>query len=538
MTPSRRAVVLELEPRSIQSMRSSKLRRKQLSAARQKTITLAAAFFCCLVFVAAFANGACGAPQVSKAPEAVKAPGLEKRTRAKVKQRPNVLMIVADDMNHWVRHLGRNRQVITPNLDRLAKRGVTFSHAYCPSPECSPSRTALMSGYRPSTSGIYENMTDWRKVIDRSKTMTAMFRNNGYKVIGAGKIYHDGHNRPEEFDEYYKAAPLKITDEMRRKAIKNLILEPTSVCDEDMFDYRNTSWAIEQINKKRDKPFFLACGMKKPHLAWSVPKKYYEMYKGKIELPRVLETDLDDVPPFGKLLANDFPPYDGIQKAMVKEKRWEEAVRAYLACITFADMNVGRLMDALDRNHLEKSTIVVFFSDHGFHLGEKMHWRKFTLWEEATRVPFIWVAPGVTKPGGVCSRTVDLMSVYPTLADLCGLTLPKHVEGNGITKLLREPNSAWNRTALNTYGCNNHAVRSEEWRYIRYHDQTEELYDERNDPYEWKNLAGDKRFESVKKRLATHMPSINRSDRFVSDPSTRANQRINSKPGTQIQFDE
>jgi|AGTN01.1.fsa_nt_gi Arylsulfatase A and related enzymes len=485
----------------------------QLSAfVRQIVIDIAKVFVCCLASLMVFNYDACAAPRAANAPHRMGS------------RHPNVIMIVADDMNHWVHHLGRNRQVITPNLDRLAKRGVTFSNAYCAAPECSPSRAALMSGYRPSTSGIYGNMTDWRKVIDSSKMITAMFRNNGYVVLGTGKIYHDDQNRTEEFDKYYCVPQLATTKEQRRKAIKTLILEPLPLRDQDMPDYKNMSWAIEQLGKKHNKPFFLAYGSKKPHLAWSVPQKYYDMYKGKIELPRVLENDLDDIPPFGKLLANDFPPHDRIQQTMVKEKRWEEAVRAYLACITFTDMNIGRLIDALDKNHLNNDTIVLFFSDHGFHLGEKLHWRKFTLWEEATRVPFIWVAAGVTKPGGVCTRSVDLMSVYPTMANLCGMTLPEHVEGVDITKLLREPNRAWNHPALSTYGFNNHAVRSEEWRYIRYHDKTEELYDEKKDPYEWKNLANDKRLESVKKLLSTQLPALNTPDKFFTDRSTRANQ--------------
>ncbi len=424
--------------------------------------------------------------------------------------RPNVLMIVADDLNHWVHHMGRNRQSITPNIDRLAKRGVTFLHAYCAAPVCNPSRAALMSGYRPSSTGVYENITDWRKLIDRSAMLTTMFRNHGYAVLGAGKIYHQGLERLDEFDEYCKLVEIKPTKEERKRAIKTMILDPLNCRDEDMPDYKTTSWAIEQIKKKRSQPFFLACGLKKPHLPWSVPKKYYDMYKGKIELPKVLTTDLDDVPSYGKQLAYGFPPHDGIEQALTKAGKREDAVRAYLACITFSDMNVGRLLNALDKSGASKNTIVVFFGDHGYHFGEKMHWRKFALWEEATRNPLIWVAPGATTPGGVCDRTVDLMSVYPTLADLCHLPVPQHVEGVSIASLLRRPGANWNTPALSTYGYKNHALRSEEWRYIRYHDNTEELYDEKKDPYEWKNLAGEKRFDSVKKELAKHFPSTNK----------------------------
>ncbi len=427
-----------------------------------------------------------------------------------ISNRPNVLMIIADDLNHWVHHMGRNRQSITPNMDRLAKRGVTFLHAYCAAPVCNPSRAALMSGYRPSSTGVYENITDWRKLIDRSAMITTLFRNNGYTVLGAGKIYHQGLERFDEFDEYCKLNEVKPTKEQRKRAIKTMILDPLNCRDEEMPDYKTTSWAIEQIMKKRTKPFFLACGLKKPHLPWSVPKKYYDMYKGKIDLPKVSTTDLDDIPTYGKQLAYGFPPHDGIEQALTKAGKREDAIRAYLACITFSDMNVGRLLDALDKSGASKDTIVVFFGDHGYHLGEKMHWRKFALWEEATRNPLIWIAPGVTTPGGVCNRTVDLMSVYPTLADLCRLPVPQHIEGVSIMSLLRRPGADWNTPALSTYGFKNHALRSEEWRYIRYHDDTEELYDEKKDPYEWKNLAGEKRFESVKHELAKHFPVTNK----------------------------
>src|SRR5205085_11718576 len=206
-----------------------------------------------------------------------------------------------------------------------------------------------------------------------------------------------------------------------------------------------------------------------------------------IQLPPVLETDLDDIPPVGVRMAKP----QGDHAAILKSGRWKDAVQGYLAAISFTDMNIGRLIDALDRSPYKDNTIVVIWGDHGWHLGEKLHWRKFTLWEEATRAPLIWIVPGLTKPNGVCERTVDFMSIYPTLCELCGLATPKHVEGVSIRKLLEDPQAEWNTPALTTHGFQNHAVRTEKWRYIRYADGGDELYDEVNDPMEWKNLAGD-----------------------------------------------
>ena len=201
-----------------------------------------------------------------------------------------------------------------------------------------------------------------------------------------------------------------------------------------------------------------------------------------------METDLDDVPPAGVKMARP----EGDHAKMLESGRWKEAVQAYLAAITFADAMVGRLIDGLDKSPYAQNTIVVFWGDHGWHLGEKQHWRKFALWEEATRAPLIFVVPGVTKPASVCERTVDFMSIYPTLTDLCGLPTPSHVEGQQHSPAAARPCGRWDRPAITTHGYKNHAVRTEGWRYIRYADGGEELYDEAKDPREWVNLAGNR----------------------------------------------
>ncbi len=433
------------------------------------------------------------------------------------KSKPNVLFIAVDDLNHWVKHLGRNKQVMTPNIDRLAARGLTFANAYCAAPSCNPSRAALMTGLRPSTTGVYDNSVDWRPVVSTDKTLVTHFRQNGYTAAGAGKIYHGGFDRKEEWDDYLRkeggdhgdCKPLNSTN-----GVGEIRFSPVDCGDEAIPDYKIASYGIEQLQREHDKPFFLTIGFHKPHMPWNVPKKYFDMYPlDKIELPPYREDDLNDIPPAGVEMArrpgSNSPDKPSDHELLLKSGRWKEAVQAYLASITYLDGQVGRLLDALDRSAYRDNTIIVFWGDHGWSLGEKHHWRKFGLWEEPTRAPLIWVAPGVTKAGTKSTRTVDFMSIYPTLAELCGLPIPKHIEGVSIKKLLADPNAKWTTPALTTHGFQNHAARSAEWRYIRYENGGEELYDETKDPYEWTNVAGHEKNDKVKAELAKVFPKVN-----------------------------
>ena len=419
--------------------------------------------------------------------------------------RPNILLIAVDDLNHWVGHLGRNRQVRTPNIDRLAARGVTFTRAYCAAPLCNPSRAAILSGFRPSTTGIYENDTDWRPLVPEAGTLPSYLRKHGYHVAGAGKIYHGGFDRRSEWDDYFKGGAGRDgrgVDGLRGRAGK-LPWARLEAGDDALGDHHVVGWVCEELQKKREKPFFLACGIYKPHLPWNAPRKYFDLYPlESIELPPFRQDDLDDLPPAGRRMANP----GGDHAAIVEAGAWKEAIRAYMASVSYADAQVGRLLDALDRSPHRDRTLVVLWGDHGWHLGEKHHWRKFTLWEEAARVPLIWVVPGLTKPGGVCGRTVDLMSIYPTLAELAGLPVPAHVEGASVKRLLADPAAEWSRPALTTHGAGNHSVRSEGWRYIRYADGGEELYDETADPNEWTNLTGKPEHAAIRAELGRHMP--------------------------------
>ena len=431
-------------------------------------------------------------------------------------ERPNVLFIPIDDMNDWVTHLGGHPQSITPNLDRLADRGVTFTSAHCAVPACNPSRTALLTGLRPSTTGVYFNSNPWRPVLPEVITLPKHFKDNGYFCAGFGKVYHGRYADSSDWHIWGKA-PEDSRRVPREKHLSNggvggIRFGPLSNTDEQMIDHLNVTRAIEQMKREHDRPWFIACGLIKPHMAFSVPKKYFEKFPlESFVLPQVPENDLEDIPPAGIKMAGP----QGDHAKMIESGRWKEAVQAYLATIHFADAELGRLIAALDESGQANNTVICLWSDHGWHLGEKQHWRKFALWEEATKAPMIWVVPGVTPAGGICSKPVDYMNIYPTLIDICDLPSvqnPKGQQHDGesmrpLLSLSRD--AAWHRPALTTHGPNNHAIRTEEYRYIRYADGSEELYDHRKDPMELTNLASLSDMAQVKQELARWLPKVN-----------------------------
>jgi arylsulfatase A-like enzyme len=423
-------------------------------------------------------------------------------------KKPNVLFIAVDDLNHWVGYTGRNPQTITPNIDKLAARGLRFTRSYCAAPVCNPSRAALMSGLRPFSTGVYENNNDWRTVVPEDLSLTTTFRKAGYTVIGAGKIYHGGFPRRSEWDDYLEregSDPVPKGD-VGVGGIKFAKLEAQ---DDELQDWRIVQYGIDELGKSHDRPFFLAVGLQKPHMPWNVPRKYYDLHPLEtIQLPPFKQDDLNDVPPAGLQMAKA----DGDHRQIVESGRWKEAIQGYLAAVSYCDAMIGRLIDAYEASPERDNTIIVFWGDHGWHLGEKQHWRKCALWEEATRAPLIWVVPGLTSPDSVCDRTVDFMSIYPTLTDLCGIDTPRHVEGHSLRELLKNPTATWDHPAITTYRFGNHAVRTEGWRLIRYYNGDEELYDEVSDPYEWTNLAADPRYAKQKAELTKLLAATNHPD--------------------------
>lgn len=426
-------------------------------------------------------------------------------------ERPSFLFIPIDDLNHWVGHLGRHPQTKTPNIDRLAKMGVSFTKAYCTAPACNPSRASLMSGLRPTSTGCYDNGQNWRPGISEDLLLNTVLSKNGYRVYGAGKIYHGAADRGGLFDDYFmgKGGNRKGRSDGKDHGVGGISFAPLACTDEDMPDHAVVSWCIEKMNEKSDRPFFIAAGLVKPHMPFSVPKKWFDLFPlDQIQLPPHLPDDLADVPPAGVRMAKP----EGDHARIVASGRWKEAVQAYLATIAFCDYQVGRLLDAWEKSPRRDSTVICLWSDHGWSLGEKSHWRKFALWEEPTRTVHIWKAPGVTPADLRCDRPVDYSSVYPTTLALAGIPIPSHADGKDISSLLRDPSSAWSQPAITTYGRGNHAVRSEDWRYIRYANGDEELYHDAKDPLEYVNLATKPEFASKKAELAAYLPRTEKPD--------------------------
>jgi len=445
-------------------------------------------------------------------------PGMRCASRA-TGNKPNVLFIAIDDLNDWVGCLGGHPDTLTPNIDRLAQRGVLFSNAFCAAPACNPSRAALMTGIRPSTSGVYLNAHPWRNspVLKDAVTLPQHFMAHGYKAVASGKIYHGRFPDPPSWDEYWPSQQKnKPDDPVPPDRPLNGIPKtahfdwgPMDVPPQEMGDWQVADWVINQLGQKHDKPLFLGCGFFRPHLPWYVPPKYFEKFPlDKVRLPNVKDDDLDDVPEAGVKMAKPHRDHANV----LKHGQWRKAVQSYLASISFTDECLGRVIDALDNSEYRDNTVIVLWSDHGWHLGEKLHWRKFALWEEATHNVLMMVAPGVTKAGGRCESTVSLMDIYPTLIDLCGLSPKPELEGNSLLPLLKDPAAKWDKPALTTHGRENHTVRSKDWRYIRYADGSEELYDRNNDEMEWNNLTAKQEYAGIKKELAKWLPEVNAPD--------------------------
>jgi arylsulfatase A-like enzyme len=329
-------------------------------------------------------------------------------------------------------------------------------------------------------------------------------------VYGAGKIYHGAGDRGGTWHDYFPGqGETHRHADAENNGVDGIRFYPAAERDDEMPDYKVVSYGLEKLKEESDRPFFLAIGLVKPHLPFSVPKKWFDMFPlESIELPPHRDDDLSDVPRAGLAMAKP----KGDHAKIMKSGRWKEAVRAYLASIAFCDAQVGRLLDGLNNSPHRDNTIIVLWSDHGWSLGEKSHWRKFALWEEPTRTVFIWKVPGVTQPGGVCERTVDYTCVYPTLCELAGFPLPEQLDGSSIVPLLKNPQAAWDLPAITTHGFNNHSVRDAGWRYIRYADGSEELYDTTADPLEYTNLAMRPELASRKSALAKFLPMDNAKD--------------------------
>ncbi|EMI16848.1 choline sulfatase [Rhodopirellula maiorica SM1] len=423
--------------------------------------------------------------------------------------KPNVLLISIDDLNDWVGCLGGHPQAKTPNIDRLAGMGTLFENAHCQSPVCNPSRVSMMTGRYPHTTGVYFLAPDLKQApaLRDVKTLPEVFAANGYKTMASGKLFHTGDKR--FFQDYKPSGGFGPRPEQKISQPHGHPLWDWGVYPEDdnqMPDVKAAKWAVKQLDTEHDKPFFMGVGFYRPHVPMYAPQKWFDMHPLKdIQLPLVREDDRNDLSQYAIDLTNlehVSPTHDWVTEA----GQWEHAVQSYLASVTFADHCVGMVLDALQSSDYADNTIVVLFSDHGFHLGEKQRWAKRSLWEDGTRVPLIVSAPGFTA-GQVTERPSELVDVFPTLLQLAGLPSDSTLEGDSLVPLMRDPTQTWANPAVTSFGLGNFAIRSTRYRFIQYHDGSRELYDLSKDPHEWTNLAANPEYEAIVQQHAAYLPT-------------------------------
>ena len=441
-------------------------------------------------------------------------PGKQDRTK------PNVLYIIMDDMCDWAHYLGGNNQVKTPNLDRLAARGVTFSNAYTAVPLCNPSRTAMFTGIQPFVTGIYNNKQPIASspVANNSLMMPQHFHNNGYTTLISGKIFHtkpspdvmnkmwdDMANIDGGYGPFVKNSGESPDSEDKWKKFK-----AWTGPDTDFPDVVNSKRVIDFIGEKHDKPFFVAMGFYRPHAPWTAPKRYFDRYNiNEIKRPVTIPGDLDDVPAYA---INNFIGARALKnqrELSVSGNNWEQMVRAYLACVSFTDDRVGMILDALDKSPYADNTVIVLVGDNGFHHGEKERWGKSALWREACHVPLIIVAPKGDKRihKGNCKSTVNSIDIYPTLIDVCNLPrIENQLAGNSLMPLLADVNSKWERTSISTFLPGNFTIHNNKWNFIKYLDGSHELYNIDEDENEFTNLADKQNYKEVIDSLSSFLP--------------------------------
>jgi len=427
-------------------------------------------------------------------------------------ERPNILLLSVDDLNDWVGVLDGHPQAKTPNIDRLAARGTLFYNAHCQAPVCNPSRASLMTSILPSSSGIYflNPPIASSPLASKAMTMPQRFQQEGYEVMAAGKLFHARENKTY-FPKYagnfggFGPVPKEKISHPRGHPLWDWGIYPDNTVD--MPDDKTAKWTIQHLQKNYTKPFFIAAGFFRPHVPMYAPPEWFDMHpRNKIQLPLVKENDREDLSEYARnltTLEHVAPLHEWVKAS----GEWPHAVQAYLASTSLADACVGQVLDVLNASPYKDNTIVVLFSDHGFHLGEKERWAKRSLWDDGTRVPMIIVNP-FAKDGEnrITKASVGLIDIYPTLLELCGLEADPIHEGHSLMPLLHDPNADWEHPAITSFGPGNHAVRTERWRYIRYNDGSEELYDHATDPHEWTNLAAQAKCAEIIKKHRAMLP--------------------------------
>lgn len=434
-------------------------------------------------------------------------------------EKPNVLFIAIDDLNDYVNCMNGSLKVPTPNIDKLAQQGTLFANAHCQAPICGPSRASILTGLYPSTSGNYLQLKDVdinrsNRISKETVFMPDYFEQQGYKTIAVGKIYHNG-DGAKTFDEYGGKFSW-----MGPKPKKRFNYDPSKIKgktgntqtdwaaypehDSLMTDYRSAKWAVNKLQQQHDKPFFMAVGFVRPHVPWYAPKNWFDMFPlDSIETPPYKIDDFDDIPDFAKRVAD--APMMPTTEELIKSGEWKSVLQAYMACIAFVDAQLGKVLDALEKSKYADNTIVVLWADHGYHLGEKNRFAKQALWERDTRTVLIFKDINAIE-GKTSENPVQLLDIYPTLLELCGLPKYKLAEGHSLASLIKDTNRNWPYPALSFYGKGNIAIRNNRFRLIQYEDYSIELYDLVNDPNEWNNLARSNEYKEIIQKLNQYIP--------------------------------
>ncbi len=432
-------------------------------------------------------------------------------------RRPSVLFIAIDDLNHFPGCMTGFPGADTPHLDALAREGRLFTNAHATAPACNPSRSSLLTGLSPSALGVYDNRTHFRVKKPDVLTLPQRLGAAGWRTLCGGKVFHP--NAPDDRSWQLYQPPFKEKAPAGRPLAGLMTREEYRLADglDRLFDWgpsdtdatatgdgQVVTWAEEQLALAGRGPLFLAVGFGKPHLPWYVPRSYFDALPlDRIVLPQVDPRDLDDVGPQAK----SWVEVNRIHADLLQPETAKRAVRAYLAAVRFLDDQLGLLLSAWRASPHSEGGVVVLWSDHGFHLGEKLHWRKATLWEESTRVPLVIAADGVEQPGVSCRRPTSLQDLYPTVLELCGLKRPPGLDGESLLPWLQDPQAPRDRPAVTVWTEHAAAVRSERYRYIRYGDGFEELYDHEADPLEWHNLAAQPELATLRAELARYLPA-------------------------------
>ncbi len=423
----------------------------------------------------------------------------------------NVLLLMVDDLNNWNGSGGYYPESITPNIDKLAQSGVMFQNGFCASPVSNPSRNALWSGFRPATSGIDSNSGGYIRDIDgfaNTTTMNQHFLQNGYYTFGVGKLYHNGSMTGDEVDiENWSEVNSQSTGanaggtKIATYTNSEWTTMTYNIGSDDMStsncgDLKAANIVVDLINgystsANASKPFFIGCGLFRPHLPWNVSQEFWDQYENSNLAAPVgyLSSDLDDLYGYNSTATHD---------QVVSDGQWSNSIRAYLSCVTMSDRNVGMIIDAIDESEYKDNTIIILIGDHGWHLGEKKKWGKNTVYNASNKTTFIVRHPAVTNADHVCETAVSLQDIYPTLISLCQLSANPLVEGNDISQLLSNPQDpTWDKPVLGTYS-GTHYIQDNEYKYIA--SDYPQLYNIKDDPYEFYNLYGSTGTSSTAKK--------------------------------------